>query len=133
MKKLLAILLLITLCGCSGTQIRELFLPMSIDDFKSAKEKYGSTFDMEPSQCFEKTMNILQGIEAQVIYSDPKEFFLVANRFDKSYRLCIDTTQVGMLITPTESGKVRLEVASGDYDLAKFVSGELVTKLQEKK
>jgi len=133
MKKLLVILLFIGLCGCSGTQIRELFLPMSVYDFKNAKEKYGSTFEMEPSHCFEKTTDILQGMQARVIYSDPKGFFLVANRFDKSYRICIDTTQVGILITPTGSGKVRLEVASGDYDLAKFVSGELVGKLQEKK
>ena len=133
MKKLIAILVLITLCGCSGTQIRELLLPMSLYDFKAAKEKYASTFNMEPSDCFERITDILQGMQAQVIYSDPKEFFLVVNRFDKSYRICIDTTQVGMLITPTESGKVRLEVASGDYDLAKFVSGELTGKLQEKK
>ena len=133
MKKLLAILVLITLCGCSGTQIRELFLPMSLYDFKVAKEKYASTFNMEPSDCFERITDILQGMQARVIYSDPKEFFLVANRFDKAYRLCIDTTQVGMLVTPTEENKIRLEVTSGNYDLAKFVSVELAGKLQEKK
>ena len=97
--------------------------------FKDAKEKYASTFDMKPSHCFERTTDILQGMQARVIYSDPKEFFLVANRFDRSYRLCIDTTQVGMLITPMEKNKIRLEVTSGDYDLAKFVSGELFGKL----
>jgi len=132
MKILVVILLLTALCGCSGTQIRELFLPMSVQDLTASRVKYSKTFDMEPSRCFERTLAALEKMQAQVIHESPEKYFIVANRFDKSYVLCIDTTQTGILITPEEENRIRVDVASGNYDLAKFVSGELFESLEKK-
>ena len=59
--------------------------------------------------------------------------FISANRFERFYEFCIDTTQLGILVTPITEKKTRVEVYSGNYNLAKFVSKELFKSLGEAK
>jgi len=133
MKKLIIPLLLVFLCGCSGAQIRELFLGMSVEDVQNAGRKYTETFDLRPAYCYEKALESVREMGAQPLHEDRKKYFITANRFDNTYKLCIDTTQLGILITPLEDGKSVVEVASGDYSLAKFVSERLFDKLTAQK
>jgi len=131
MKKLITPLLLIFLCGCSMTQVRDFFMGMSVEYVKNAETKYAKTFDLGAAYCYEKTLAFIHGMKAQLLNEDRKKYFLCANRFDYAYTLCLDTTQLGILITPLENGKSLVEVASGNYNLAQFVSEKLFSKLTE--
>lgn len=131
MKKLVVLLLLVFLCGCSAMQIRQLFLGMSAQDVENSEKKYTKTLDLDVAYCYKTALEFVKDMQARAIREKPEEYFILANRFDKAYTLCIDTTELGILIVPLSGGKSRIEVASGDYSLARFVSEELFKKLQE--
>ena len=44
-----------------------------------------------------------------------------------------ETTQVGILVTSAPEGKCRVEIASGNIDLAAFVAKEIAIKDRPKK
>ncbi|MGB2705307.1 MAG: hypothetical protein WBC74_00380 [Candidatus Omnitrophota bacterium] len=131
MKRLVVLLLLVFLCGCSAMQIRQIFLGMSAEDVENSEKKYAKTLDLDAAYCYKTALKSVKDMQARTIHEKPEEYFIVANRFDKAYTLCIDTTELGILIVPLEDDKSRIEVASGNYSLARFVSEELFRKLQE--
>ncbi len=131
MKILVILFLLVFLPGCSAMQIRELFMGMSVEDVKNAEKQYAKTFDLGAAYCYEQALESVKDMQARPLREDREKYFLTANRFDNAYTLCIDTTQLGILIVPLGDGKSGVEIASGDYGLAKFVSEKLFSRLAE--
>ena len=128
--KWIALLLILSLlAGCSSSQIRQEFIGLSINDVKTSKNKQIQSFDMSSSECINKIKGALNEMRA-IVREDKKKQFITADNLQKAFRSAIDTTQVGILVTSTKPNKCEAELASGNIDLAVFVSKELAKKLK---
>ena len=132
MKRLLAAVLLIVLCGCSAAQVRQEFIGYSMNDVKNSKTKQVQNFDMSASDCIAKIKDVLKDMGAIIRESKRNQYILVDN-FQKVFRSTINTTQVGILVASTPEGKCRAEIASDNIDLAAFVAKEIAIKDRPKK
>lgn len=102
---------------------------MSIEDVKTDKHKQTADFNMSAVTCVDKIKGAINDMRAVVTSEDEKRYYMIADNFQNVFRSSIDTTQVGILVTPTAPDKCRVEVASGNIDLAVFVLKELVKKI----
>lgn len=128
--KWVALLLILSLsAGCSIAQVRQEFIGLSINDVKTSKNKQIQSFDMSSSECINKIKDVLNEMKA-IVREDKKRQFITADNLQKAFRSTIDTTQVGILVTSTKPNKCEVEIASGNIDLAVFVSKELAKKLK---
>jgi len=130
MRNILTIFLII-LVGCSSFQIRQEILDMEIRDVTSAKDKNVADFKLSQKDSYQKITNIIKGMHAVIGKEERGKFFIVAHRFNFAYTLCIDTTKVGILVESTGSETSRVLVASGNTDLAKFVSSQIFKELKK--
>lgn len=125
-----ALLLILSLsAGCSIAQVRQEFIGLSINDVKTSKNKQIQSFDMSSSECINKIKEALNEMKA-IVREDKKKQFITADNLQKAFRSAIDTTQVGILVTSTKPNKCEVEIASGNIDLAVFVSKKLAKKLK---
>ena len=122
MKKLLAALLLVGLCGCSAAQLRQEFIGYSIDDVKTSKNKQTQSFNMSASDCFAKIKDVLKKMWV-IVREDEKRGYILADNFQTVFHSAIDTTAVGILVTSTAVNKCDVEIASNNPGLAVFLSG----------
>lgn len=123
------LLILFLLAGCSVAQVRQEFIGLSINDVKTSKNKQAQSFEMGSSECINKIKDALNEMKA-IVREDKKKQFITADNLQKAFRSTIDTTQVGILVTSTNPDKCEVEIASGNIDLAVFVSKELAKKLK---
>ena len=119
-----AVMLAILLCGCSATQVRQAFVGYSMNDVKNSDAKQVQDFDMSAGDCIDKIKDVLKDMQA-IARIDERNQYIVADNFQKVFRSAIDTTQVGILVTSTPEGKCRVEIASGNVDLAAFVAKKI--------
>jgi len=103
-----------------------------MDDVKNSKTKHVQIFDMKPSDCIVKIKGVLKDMGA-IVREDERNQYIVADNFQNVFRSSIDTTQVGILAASTPEGKCRVEIASGNADLAAFVAKEIAIKDRPKK
>jgi len=132
-KHIIVTVLLVFLTGCTFPVIREVLLGMSSGYVENAPEKYTKVFEKTPLFCYEKTIEAVNGMNAKVEHKDSHKYFIVADRFEKVFPFCIDTTKVGILIKSPGEGKAEVMVASGNYNLAEFVADKIFKKLGELK
>ena len=125
--RLIAIALILSLCGCSAAQVRQEFAGYSMNDVKNSRNKQVRDFDMSASDCIAKIKDVLKDMKA-IVREDEKNQYILADNFQNVFRSTIDTTQVGILVTSTGVGKSRVEIASGNIDLVAFVSNEISIK-----
>ena len=125
-------ILVVLLCGCSAAQVRQEFVGYSINDVKSSKTKQVLNFDMSAADCIAKIKDVLKDMEA-IVREDERNQYILADNFQRVFRSTIDTTQVGILVTSVSDGKCRVEIASGNIDLAAFVAKEIAIKDRPKK
>ena len=130
--RLIAIALILSLCGCSATQVRQEFVGYSMNDVKNSKAKQVRDFEGSASACIAKIKDVLKDMGATV-REDERNQYIVADNFQKVFRSTIDTTQVGILVTSAPEGGCRAEIASGNIDLAAFVADEIAIKDRPKK
>jgi len=109
--------------------MRRMMLGLSIQDVTDAPVKESALFDLTPEACYEKILKVLGKLGASNFREEKEKGFITANRFNNAYEFCIDTTSVGILITPAEGGKTEVVVASENYDLGKFVAKEIFESL----
>lgn len=129
MKKVAAVLLILALSGCSMAQMREEFIGYNISDIKNSKTKQTQQYDLTSEECMAGIRAVLK--DAQAIARESKDQkSVVADNFQNVFKSCIDTTQVGILITPWENNKSQVDVASGNVDLAAFVSRKISERLK---
>lgn len=130
MKKFIAILLAAVLSGCSMAEIRQEWIGLSISDVKNARTRQTQQYDISSDECLAKIRETLADLKA-IAREDVKNKFIVADNFKgKFFKSCIDTTQVGILVTPWEKNKSQVDVASGNADLAIFVSKKISEKIK---
>ena len=129
MKRLMAALLLVCLCGCSSAQVREEFLGLSASDVKNSRNRQTQNYDIGSDECLAKIREALKDMRA-IAREDAKSKFIVADNFQKVFRSSIDTTQVGILVTPWQADKAQVDVSSGNADLAAFVSKKIMEKIK---
>ncbi|MCX5666292.1 MAG: hypothetical protein NT036_04525 [Candidatus Omnitrophica bacterium] len=127
-----AIVLVVLLCGCSATQVRQEFLGYSMNDVKNSRNKQMRDFDMSSTDCIAKIKDVLQDMQA-IAREDETNQYIVADNFQGVFRSTIDTTQVGILVTSVSDNRCRVEVASENIDLAAFVANEIAIKERPKK
>jgi len=127
-----AVLLVILLSGCSAAQVRQEFVGYSMDDVKNSNTKQVRDFNMSSTDCIAKIKDVLRDMEA-IAREDARNQYIVADNFQGVFRSTIDTTQVGILVTSISDKKCRVEVASGNIDLAVFVANEISIKDRPKK
>ena len=132
MKRLIAVLLVLGLCGCSTAQIKQEFVGYSMNDVKNSKTKQVQDFDMSAADCIAKIKDVLKDMEA-IARENKRKQYIVADNFQNVFRSTIDTTQVGILVTSISQGKCRVETASGNIGLAAFVAREIAIKDRPKK
>lgn len=130
--RLVAMILALFLCGCSVTQVRQEFLGYSINDVRNSKNKQVQDLDMNAADCITKIKDVLSDMQA-IVREDKRNQYILADNFQKVYRSAIDTTQVGILVTSVSKGKCRVEIASGNIDLAAFVAKEISIKDRPKR
>ncbi len=131
MKWISALLILALLAGCSLKSIRQEWIGYSINDVKSSKHKQTQSFDMSSADCVTKIKDALKTMQA-IVREDRKKQYIVADNLQNALRSAIDTTQVGILVTPKGADKCQVEIASENIDLAVFVSKEIVNNLKPK-
>lgn len=93
--------------------------------------RYIKTFDYPYHTCFERSEAILEGMGASIRYKSKRKHKILAWYFDKIYDTCIDTTKVGVYFKELSPQKTQVDVACGNYGLAKFVSDELFKELEK--
>ncbi len=130
--RLIAIVLILSLCGCSAAQVRQEFIGYSMNDVKNCKTKQVRDFDMSAADCIVKIKDVLKDMGA-IVRESKRNQYMVADNFQRVFRSTIDTTQVGILVTSVSKGKCRVEIASGNIDLAAFVANEIAIKDRPKK
>jgi len=129
MMRLIAVLLVLALSGCSMTQIRQELIGLNVSDVKNSKTRQTQQYDISSEDCLAGIRGVLKDMEA-IAREDKKKYFIVADNFQKSLKSCIDTTQAGILVTPWEKNKSQVDVASGNADLAAFISKKISEKLR---
>ena len=130
--RLIAIVLILSLCGCSAAQVRQEFIGYSMNDVKNCKTKQVRDFDMSAADCIVKIKDVLKDMGA-IVRESKRNQYMVADNFQRVFRSTIDTTQVGILVTSAGEGKSRVEVASGNIDLAAFVAKGIAAKESPKR
>ncbi|MFH1062893.1 MAG: hypothetical protein V1747_08455 [Candidatus Omnitrophota bacterium] len=120
--------------GCSAMELRQEFLGIyTIGDIANAEKKYTHEFAAGSEAVFEKTLKILEVMQSEIIKKDIKRSLIVAQRFDRSFHSCIDTTEVCILVNPVNQGHSEVVVVSGNYSLAEFVSEKIFNELTKKR
>ena len=130
--KWISVVLILALCGCSAKQLRQEFIGYSMNDVKSSKNKHVQNFDMSSADCIAMIKDILKDMQA-IVREDKRNQYIVADNFQGVFRSTIDTTQVGILVVSTGESKCRVEIASGNLDLAEFVANEIAIPNRPKK
>ena len=123
--------LLVVLYGCQTAELRQSIIGMSVSDVENAEKKFTESVDIGPSLCFKRVSDILIKMGITIDRQNEKERFIAAHGFTELYDFCIDTTSVGIRITSAGPDKSQIETVSGNYDLAQFVSSEIVARLRE--
>ena len=124
------ILLFGILSGCSMAQIRQELSGMTAADVTNAPKLYARKFDIGREAAFNKILEILKGMQATIVKKDTKNFMIGAVRFDSAFHSCIGTTEVGIVVRPAGGTSTEVLVASGNYNLAEYVSQEIFLKLK---
>lgn len=122
--RLLCILLVLSLCGCSATQLRQEFIGYSMNDVINSKSKQVQKFGIGSADCIEKIKASLARMQA-IVREDAEGQYLLVDNLQHAFRSTIDTTQVGIVITADGADKCLVEIASNNPDLAVFVSKEI--------
>jgi len=130
--RLVAIMLILSLCGCSAKQLRQEFIGYSMNDVKNSKNKQVLNFDMSADDCIAKIKDVLKDMGA-IVRESGRSQYILADNFQGVFRSTIDTTQVGILVISAGEGKCRAEIASGNIDLAAFVAKGIAAKESPKR
>lgn len=127
--RLIAVLLVLALSGCSMAQLRQEFVGLCISDVKKSKTRQTQQYDLSNGECLAGIRDVLKDMKA-IMRENKKRHFIVADNFQNAFKSCINTTQVGILVTAWEKDKTQIDIASGNADLAAFVSKKVSEKLK---
>jgi hypothetical protein len=131
-KLVLAVIMLLSIYGCSPLEIRRQLVGMSVSDVESAEKKFTVNIDKNTDLVFDDTLAWVKKIKARLDAADKKTLFIIVDGFDKIYAPSIDTTEIGIAIKPLDGGRSEVTVASQSDELAGLVSADLFKTLANK-
>ena len=129
---ILSITAIFFLSGCSARHFLGHISGTYVSQPKEGEEgRYSRSFDCSYSVCYEEVQKILKEMGVVIFIKDKKGHMFSAMYFDKIYKHCIDTTEVGIFFKEIAPWKIQVDVACGDYNLAKFASKEIFSHLEK--
>jgi hypothetical protein len=106
-------------------------LGFSVEKFKSEKiGRFDEVSEMSKQDCFDKSLNIINDLKAEVVHKSFKNGYIIALNFSNSFDCCLDSTDAGIFMTEMESGGVKVEVISNNSLLAKKLSFEFFKRIR---
>jgi len=130
MFKYLIVISLIFLVGCSPIEAYRKIVGTSTEALEYHEPRFEKLFDKSYSEAYDQIVDIIKHeFKATIFVEDYYEGRILALHFDKFFTSCIDTTEVGIFIFEPEKDKVRVEVASLNSALGKFVADKLFAEL----
>ena len=111
------------LAGCAvfGSDVQGLY---------NVKEAHTKVFDKSISRCYKLTTQALKKWGA-VRFQKSKDDYIVAMEFEKVFRSCIDTTELGIFFTETGPHKTEVRVTSLNYNLSELISQKLFEYIEK--
>lgn len=113
----------IALSGCAASpEFRREIMGIKAADIENAAKKYIQTAPEPPDEVFDRVLANIRRMGAETRSVDRKTYCIVAYRFEKKFKACIDTTMVGILLKRAPDGRTEVTVASDNWHLGAFVS-----------
>ena len=94
--------------------------------------RYIKVFNGSYDDCYEEVQNILNEMDVPIRYKNKKKHTIMAWYFDEIFDNCIDTTKVSIFFKEATPEKTRIDIACGNYGLAKFASDKIFSRLEKK-
>ena len=133
MRCLLIIIMGLLLYGCSPLDVRANLVGMYPIDINRMGNK---TFEIEVAstkeEAFFKIVTFFEEKKSNILQSNKKQFFIVADNLKVIYKYCITTSRVAVLIEDNDNKTITIKVASRNHDLAQEVSIEIKTIMSNK-
>ena len=101
-----------------------------VQGLSEIKEAYTRTFDKNASTCYELTTKALAKWKT-VVFQQNKDDYIVAIEFEKVFRSCINTTELGIFFTETGPNKTEVKVTSLNYNLSQFIAPYLFNYIEK--
>lgn len=95
--------------------------------------RYVKIFDLPYSDSFDRAAQAVVEMGGSFRFKSRKRRTILAWYFDKVFVGAIDTTKVGIYFKEIEPGKTQIDIACGNYELAKFVSDRVFARLETTK
>jgi hypothetical protein len=117
--------------SCSVLDYPKRILGFSVEKFKNEKiGRFDEVFAMSKQDCFNKSLSIINDLEAKVAHKSLKNGYIIALNFSNSFDCCLGSTDAGIFIMEMETGGVKIEVISNNSLLAKKLSVEFFERLR---
>ena len=114
--------LIMPFAGCA-------LITCDVQGLRDMKEAHAKVFDKDLSSCYALTVKALSGWKA-VIFKNRQDDYIVAMEFEKVFRSCINTTELGIFFTQTAPNKTEVKVTSMNYNLSEFIARKLFTYIE---
>ena len=105
-------------------------LGSDVKGLRDIKEAHVKVFDKDISGCYELTAKALKKWEA-VRFQQRKDDYIVAMEFEKVFRSCINTTELGIFFTRTAPHQTEVKITSLNYSLSQFISQQLFNYIEK--
>ena len=133
-KIIISILILFLIFGHTDpVEVTKQIMGVSI---KSLKEEQpggeSKVFNYDYNFCYEKTLEVLKEMGVYVFQKNKEEHYIIAMNFDKIFKKCIDTTEVGIFFEEMENKRTKIDITCSNLNLVKFASEEIFSRLKKK-
>ncbi|AKL98563.1 lipoprotein [Endomicrobium proavitum] len=110
------------LASCSVLDYPARFAGFSIQKFEGEDAaKVSQSFNMSISDCFNKTLEIINKMHARVTHKSVKNNYIVAFDFSKSFDYCLDSTEAAFFLEQ-DGDYVKVTVVSNNGTLTANLS-----------
>ena len=93
--------------------------------------RYIKIFNLPYSDSFDRAEQAVVEMGGSFRFKSRRKRTILAWYFDKVFAGAIDTTKVGIYFKEIDPGKTRIDIACGNYELAKFVSDRVFARLEK--
>ena len=120
MRYLKLVVIVVVAASVSGCAM----LGITQSQLQHEKVKYSRAFDKDVQYCYQATKDALVKWDASVWY-EQAGCYIIAIKFNKIYKNCIDTTELGIFFKEEGPQKTQVEVSSMNHPLSQYVSEKL--------
>jgi len=132
-KVIIGILILFLILGHIGpVELTKQIVGVSTKSLEEEQPGESKVFNYDCNSCYEKTLEVLKEMGVDVFQKNKGEHYIVAMNFNKLFKKCIDTTEVGIFFKEMENKQTKIDITCGNLSLAKFASEEIFSRLKKK-